>query len=99
MSFGIIIVIAIVFVFLSSAIRIVNEYDRGVVLRFGKVLSAPKGPGLIILQNNGQMLCPWPHRQSKQCQEKIDGGCCRVLCCVLLSSQPGDLTTPVQCLN
>lgn len=34
--------------FLSSAIRILNEYERGVVFRLGRVLGA-KGPGLIIL--------------------------------------------------
>ncbi|MBI5603790.1 MAG: slipin family protein [Deltaproteobacteria bacterium] len=34
--------------FLSSAIRILNEYERGVVFRLGRVIGA-KGPGLIIL--------------------------------------------------
>jgi regulator of protease activity HflC (stomatin/prohibitin superfamily) len=34
--------------FLSSAIRILNEYERGVVFRLGRVIAA-KGPGLIIL--------------------------------------------------
>jgi regulator of protease activity HflC (stomatin/prohibitin superfamily) len=34
--------------FLSSAIRILNEYERGVVFRLGRVMGA-KGPGLIIL--------------------------------------------------
>lgn len=34
--------------FLSSAIRILNEYERGVIFRLGRVLGA-KGPGLIIL--------------------------------------------------
>ena len=34
--------------FLSTAIRILNEYERGVIFRFGRVIKA-KGPGLIIL--------------------------------------------------
>ncbi len=34
--------------FLSAAIRILNEYERGVVFRLGRVIRA-KGPGLIIL--------------------------------------------------
>jgi len=34
--------------FLASAIRILNEYERGVIFRLGRVVGA-KGPGLIIL--------------------------------------------------
>jgi regulator of protease activity HflC (stomatin/prohibitin superfamily) len=41
-------VIVLAIFFLSSAIRILNEYERGVVFRLGRVLGA-KGPGLIIL--------------------------------------------------
>jgi len=43
----IVIVILVVF-FLSAALRILNEYERGVVFRLGRVIGA-KGPGLIIL--------------------------------------------------
>jgi regulator of protease activity HflC (stomatin/prohibitin superfamily) len=35
--------------FLASAIKILNEYERGVIFRLGRVLGTPKGPGLIIL--------------------------------------------------
>jgi regulator of protease activity HflC (stomatin/prohibitin superfamily) len=42
------VVVVIVF-FLASAIKILNEYERGVIFRLGRVLGAPKGPGLIIL--------------------------------------------------
>ncbi|MDR2018952.1 MAG: slipin family protein [Syntrophobacterales bacterium] len=42
-------VIAIIVFFLTSAIRILNEYERGVIFRLGRVLGTPKGPGLIIL--------------------------------------------------
>lgn len=41
------IVILIIF-FLSVALRILNEYERGVIFRLGRVIKA-KGPGLIIL--------------------------------------------------
>mgnify|MGYP001826791152 CR=1 FL=1 len=34
--------------FLATAIRILNEYERGVIFRLGRVIAA-KGPGLIIL--------------------------------------------------
>src|SRR4028118_629259 len=32
-----------------SAIKIVNEYERGVIFRLGRVQGGPKGPGLFIL--------------------------------------------------
>jgi regulator of protease activity HflC (stomatin/prohibitin superfamily) len=41
------ILILVVF-FLSAALRILNEYERGVIFRLGRVIAA-KGPGLIIL--------------------------------------------------
>lgn len=43
-------VLALIFIimFLSSAIRILKEYERGVIFRLGRVI-ATKGPGLIIL--------------------------------------------------
>jgi regulator of protease activity HflC (stomatin/prohibitin superfamily) len=42
-------VIVIIVFFLISAIKVLNEYERGVIFRLGRVLGAPKGPGLIIL--------------------------------------------------
>jgi regulator of protease activity HflC (stomatin/prohibitin superfamily) len=48
MLFQVIAIIVIVIFFLSAAIRILKEYERGVVFRLGRVLKA-KGPGLIIL--------------------------------------------------
>lgn len=42
-------IIIIVVFFLASAIKILNEYERGVIFRLGRVLGTPKGPGLIIL--------------------------------------------------
>ncbi len=42
-------VLVLVVFFLVSAIKILNEYERGVIFRLGRVLGTPKGPGLIIL--------------------------------------------------
>ena len=47
---GVLFVVAvIVVVFLASSIKIVQEYERGVIFRLGKLLPAPKGPGLILV--------------------------------------------------
>jgi regulator of protease activity HflC (stomatin/prohibitin superfamily) len=35
--------------FLRAALRILREYERGVVFRLGRVLERPKGPGLVII--------------------------------------------------
>jgi regulator of protease activity HflC (stomatin/prohibitin superfamily) len=46
--FGLIIVVSLVVFFLASAIRILREYERGVVFRLGRLTGA-RGPGLILL--------------------------------------------------
>ncbi len=40
--------IVLVLMFFSAAIRVLNEYERGVIFRLGRVIDT-KGPGLIIL--------------------------------------------------
>jgi len=45
---GIIVVGVILFLFLASALKVLKEYQRGVVFRLGKVIGL-KGPGLIIV--------------------------------------------------
>jgi regulator of protease activity HflC (stomatin/prohibitin superfamily) len=35
--------------YLISSIKILNEYERGVVFRLGKLLPQPKGPGIILV--------------------------------------------------
>jgi regulator of protease activity HflC (stomatin/prohibitin superfamily) len=45
----ILIVAAIVVFYLLSSIKILNEYERGVIFRLGKLLSSPKGPGVILV--------------------------------------------------
>jgi regulator of protease activity HflC (stomatin/prohibitin superfamily) len=44
-----IIVLVLVVFFLFSAIKILNEYERGVVFRLGRAMPSAKGPGVIIL--------------------------------------------------
>lgn len=41
-------IVVLVVIFLASALRILNEYERGVIFRLGRIIRA-KGPGLIIL--------------------------------------------------
>jgi len=47
-GYFLVIIILAVF-FLMSAIKILNEYERGVIFRLGRALHSAKGPGLIIL--------------------------------------------------
>jgi len=46
--FPLLVVIVVAVMFFSAAIKIMNEYERGVIFRLGRVIGA-KGPGLIIL--------------------------------------------------
>src|ERR1019366_6405360 len=46
--YGIFLIVLIIF-FLYNAIKILKEYERGVIFRLGRVLDRPKGPGLVIL--------------------------------------------------
>ncbi|HTD23299.1 MAG TPA: slipin family protein [Terriglobales bacterium] len=41
--------VAIVVIYLLSSIKILREYERGVVFRLGRVLSQPKGPGVVLV--------------------------------------------------
>lgn len=36
-------------IFIAMGVRVVQEYERGVIFRLGRVLGRPKGPGLFIL--------------------------------------------------
>jgi regulator of protease activity HflC (stomatin/prohibitin superfamily) len=44
-----VIIIALVVLYLLNAIKVLREYERGVIFRLGRVLSKPKGPGLILV--------------------------------------------------
>src|SRR6201996_5755081 len=41
--------VLIVVIYLFSSIKILAEYDRGVIFRLGRVLAQPKGPGVILV--------------------------------------------------
>jgi regulator of protease activity HflC (stomatin/prohibitin superfamily) len=43
------IVVVIVAFYLLSSIKILNEYERAVIFRLGKLLDQPKGPGIILV--------------------------------------------------
>src|SRR5437667_4180478 len=43
------VIIIIVAVYLISSIKILAEYERGVIFRLGKLLPMPKGPGVILV--------------------------------------------------
>ena len=47
-SFTIIIVVIVV-LYLISSVKILREYERGVIFRFGRLLPQPKGPGIILV--------------------------------------------------
>ena len=42
-------VIGFVLFWLLNSVRILNEYERGVIFRLGRVLGEPKGPGIIFV--------------------------------------------------
>ncbi len=41
--------VVLVVLYLISSIKILAEYERGVIFRLGRVLSAPKGPGVVLV--------------------------------------------------
>ncbi|MGB9767227.1 MAG: slipin family protein, partial [Sulfurihydrogenibium sp.] len=41
--------VILIIIFLATSVRIVNEYERAVIFRLGRVLGKAKGPGLFIL--------------------------------------------------
>ncbi|HVJ28091.1 MAG TPA: slipin family protein [Vicinamibacterales bacterium] len=45
----VLIVVVVVAFYLLSSIKILNEYERAVVFRLGKLLPEPKGPGVIFV--------------------------------------------------
>ena len=54
MSFGdlsipTLVIIVIVILYLLNSIKILREYERGVIFRLGRVLGSPKGPGIILV--------------------------------------------------
>ena len=48
-AIGLGIALALVVLYLLSCIRVLKEYERGVIFRLGRVMPKPKGPGLIMV--------------------------------------------------
>jgi regulator of protease activity HflC (stomatin/prohibitin superfamily) len=48
-SIPVLILIAIVVLYLINSIKILREYERGVIFRLGRALPTPKGPGIILV--------------------------------------------------
>ena len=44
-----IIVVGLIVLYILSSIKILREYERGVIFRLGRVLAKPKGPGIILV--------------------------------------------------
>jgi regulator of protease activity HflC (stomatin/prohibitin superfamily) len=49
MSLVIPVVVVILILYLISSVKILAEYERGVIFRLGRVLREPKGPGIILV--------------------------------------------------
>ncbi len=43
------VIVLIIVIYMLSSIKILAEYERGVIFRLGRVLAKPKGPGLILV--------------------------------------------------
>jgi len=48
-SGGLVVLIIILVFYLISSVKILAEYERGVIFRLGRVLPEPKGPGIILV--------------------------------------------------
>lgn len=48
-STAVLVVIVIVAFYLFSSIKILKEYERGVIFRLGRLLPSPKGPGIVLV--------------------------------------------------
>jgi regulator of protease activity HflC (stomatin/prohibitin superfamily) len=44
-----IIIVGLIVLYILNSIKILREYERGVIFRLGRVLPQPKGPGLILV--------------------------------------------------
>src|SRR5204862_7415124 len=49
MNLGLLIIIVIVGLYLLSSIKILPEYERGVIFRLGRLLPEAKGPGIFLV--------------------------------------------------
>ncbi|HUO85080.1 MAG TPA: slipin family protein [Thermoanaerobaculia bacterium] len=48
-GFGLLVIFGILGLYFISSIKILAEYERGVIFRLGRILDQPKGPGIIMV--------------------------------------------------
>jgi regulator of protease activity HflC (stomatin/prohibitin superfamily) len=48
-GYGLVVVIVVLVLYVLSSIKILAEYERGVIFRLGRLLPAAKGPGVILV--------------------------------------------------
>ena len=60
----VVIIVIVALLLLKSSVRLVQQYERGVVLRFGRLLPAVREPGL-------QLLIPFADRMTKVSQQTV----------------------------
>src|SRR5438045_9395649 len=46
---AIVLIVFLLVLYIGAAVKVVREYDRGIVFRLGRLLPEPKGPGLFFL--------------------------------------------------
>lgn len=49
MNMGVVVVVVIIFLWLSACLNVLREYERAVTFRLGRLLAVDKGPGLIFI--------------------------------------------------
>src|SRR3954447_26271530 len=49
MNLGLLIIVSVVGLYILSSIKILPEYERGVIFRLGRLLPEAKGPGLFLV--------------------------------------------------
>ena len=59
--FALIAIAAMVLLLAGSSTRIITQYERGVVLRFGQLREATRGPGLTLITRNAGAGCSGKH--------------------------------------
>jgi regulator of protease activity HflC (stomatin/prohibitin superfamily) len=60
-----IVIILVVLVVLGAvvagrSVRVVQQFEQGIVFRFGKIQSPPRGAGLTVIRPVGDRLVSWP---------------------------------------
>src|SRR5438093_5342726 len=49
MNVGVLVIVIFLAIYLLSSIKILPEYERGVIFRLGRLLGRPKGPGIFLV--------------------------------------------------